>query len=88
MKKLLLTAAILLGLATTTFADPNGGGLFKRGETPENSKATRFEDGDSPLAPGHGLSGNQNAEAPVGTGIVVLLGLGAAYLIGKKRNEE
>ena len=40
MKKLLLTAAIILGLATTTFADPNGGGLFKRGETPENSKAT------------------------------------------------
>jgi len=40
------------------------------------------------LAPGHGLSGNQNAEAPLGTGIAVLMGLGAAYLIGKKRNEE
>jgi hypothetical protein len=87
MKKLLLTAAIILGLATTTFADPNGGGLFKRGETPENSE-TRYTQGETPLAPGHGLTGNQNGEAPVGTGIVVLLGLGAAYLIGKKRNED
>jgi len=87
MKKLLLTAAILLGLATTTFADPNGGGLFKRGETPERSMS-RFTEGETPLTPGHGLTGNQNGEAPVGTGIVVLLGLGAAYLIGKKRSEE
>ena len=86
MKKLLLTAAIILGLATTTFADPNGGGLFKRGETPERSM-TRSND-DTPLTPTHGLTGNQNADAPLGTGIVVLLGLGAAYLIGKKRNEE
>lgn len=87
MKKLILTTAIILGLSMTTFADPNGGGLFKRGETPERSMS-RFNQGDSPLAPGHGLSGNQNAEAPVGTGIVVLLGLGVAYLIGKKRSEE
>ena len=47
-----------------------------------------FEEGESPLAPNHGLPGNQNAEAPLGTGIAVLMGLGAAYLIGKKRNEE
>jgi len=87
MKKLILTTAIILGLSMTTFADPNGGGLFKRGETPERSMS-RFGDDESPLAPGHGLSGNQNAEAPLGTGIAVLMGLGAAYLIGKKRNEE
>ena len=86
MKKLILTTAIILGLSMTTFADPNGGGLFKRGETPERS--LRFGEDESPLAPNHGLSGNQNAEAPLGTGIAVLMGLGAAYLIGKKRNEE
>lgn len=88
MKKLILTTAIILGLAMTTFADPNGGGLFKRGETPENSKATHYEEGQTPVAPGHGQTGNQNGEAPLGTGIAVLVGLGAAYLIGKKRNEE
>ena len=86
MKKLILTTAIILGLSMTTFADPNGGGLFKRGETPERSMS-RFDEGETPLAPNHGLPGNQNAE-PLGTGIAVLMGLGAAYLIGKKRNEE
>ena len=88
MKKLILTAAIVLGLTMTTFADPNGGGLFKRGETPENSMTTRYENGETPVTPGHGQTGNQNGEAPLGTGIVVLLGLGVAYLIGKKRSEE
>ena len=86
MKKLILTTAIILGLSMTTFADPNGGGLFKRGETPERGMS-RFNQGE-PLTPVHGLPGNQNAEAPLGTGIAVLMGLGAAYLIGKKRNEE
>jgi LPXTG-motif cell wall-anchored protein len=32
------------------------------------------------------LSDNQNA--PLGSGIVLLASLGAAYLVGKKRNEE
>ena len=86
MKKLILTTAIILGLSMTTFADPNGGGLFQRGETPERS--LRFTEGESPLAPNHGLSGNHHAEAPLGTGIAVLVSLGAAYLIGKKRDEE
>ena len=70
----------------TSFADPNGGGLFKRGETPERGM-TRSND-VTLLTPNHGLTGNQNADAPLGTGIVVLLSLGAAYLIGKKRSEE
>lgn len=86
MKKLILTTAIILGLSMTTFADPNGGGLFQRGETPERS--LHFSEGDTPLTPNHGATGNQNGEAPLGTGIAVLVGLGAAYLIGKKRNEE
>ena len=66
MKKLIMTIAIVLGLCATSFADPNGGGLFQRGA--------------------HGETTNQ--DAPVGSGIAVLLGLGAAYLVGKKRREE
>ena len=38
------------------------------------------------MLPTHGETGNQ--DAPVGSGIAVLLGLGAAYLVGKKRREE
>ncbi len=85
MKKLTIITAILLGLATMAYANPTEkGGLFMRGNTAEQS--TRAGE-STPMLPGHGLSGNQNADAPLGTGIAVLLGLGAAYLIGKKCRE-
>ncbi len=87
MKKLFITTAIILGLATTTFADPTEkGGLFMRGNTAEQS--TRAGESTPMLPTQHGLGGNQNADAPLGTGIAVLLGLGAAYWMGKKRNED
>ena len=41
---------------------------------------------EGPNLPGHGATGEQNG--PLGSGVAVLLGLGAAYLIGKKRKEE
>ena len=86
MKKLALTIAIVLGLSMTSFADPNGGGLFKRGEAPE----TGNRDEIFPMLPDHGWNTNQDAneETPVGSGIVLLSVLGGAYLIGKKRREE
>lgn len=86
-----MTLAIVLGLSMTTFAD--GGGLFKRGGNDEgsNSGFVMYESrtpnrGGIPGLPGHGETGNQ--PAPLGSGLVVLMGLGAAYLVGKKRNEE
>ena len=86
MKKLALIATIILGLSMTTFADPNGGGLFQRGNTPEQY-GTRVEgDIDMPMLPNHGESENQGA--PLGTGIAVLAALGGAYLVAKKRREE
>ena len=83
MKKLALTIAIVLGLSMTTFAD--GGGLFQRGASTEepNNRETGVL---TPGLPGHGATGNQ--DAPIGTGIAVLTALGAAYLVGKKRNEK
>ena len=87
MKKLTLTLAIVLGLGMTTFAD--GGGLFQRGNTSEQEKAY-FKNGERgggfPGLPGHGET--DDVDAPLGTGIVLLAGLGAAYLVGKKRREE
>lgn len=35
MKKLALTIVIILGLGLTSFAAPNGGGLFQRGVSDE-----------------------------------------------------
>ena len=90
MKKLALTIAIVLGLGMTTFADPNGGGLFQRGLVTDEEYYglgyyNNYRDG-MPLLPNHGETGN--ADAPLGTGIAVLTALGAAYLVGKKRREE
>ena len=88
MKKLALTIAIVLGLSMTTFANPDEGGLFQRGTTPANESlyGNRETPSLTPGLPGHG-SGN-NEPAPLGSGIAVLLGLGAAYMVGKKRREE
>ena len=90
MKKLALTIAIVLGLSMTTFANPDGGGLFQRGEVSPEANAIYGNREGNPLLPNnHGLPGNQDAnETPLGSGIVVLLGLGAAYAVGKKRREE
>ena len=82
MKKIALTLAIVLGLGLTTFADPNGGGMFGRGETTGNRDGLY----NTPALPGHGQSTNQ--PAPLGTGIALLTTLGAAYLVGKRRREE
>ena len=88
MKKTLLTIAILLGLSITSFADPNGGGLFQRGETPEYNGmyGNRSLEDPTPMLPAHGMEDNQGA--PLGTGIAVLAALGGAYLVAKKRREE
>ena len=88
MKKLTLTIAIVLGLGLTTFADNNnqGGGLFQRGATTEEMDYVN-PDG-MPVLPTHGLQNNYDATGPVGSGIAVLLGLGAAYLVGKRRKED
>ena len=40
----------------------------------------------APGLPGHDLSTNQ--DAPLGSGLVVLVGLGAAYAFAKRRKEE
>ena len=95
MKKLTLTIAIVLGLSMTTFAEGNpGGGLFQRGMVDEEyygmgSYSNGLRTGNPPMLPYHGQSDNQNGDqTPVGSGIAVLLGLGAAYLVGKRRKED
>ena len=87
MKKLALTIAIVLGLGLTTFADPNGGGLFQRGDSDNEAfEGANWRTSNMPALPNHGQSTNQNA--PLGTGIAVLTALGAAYLVGKRRKED
>jgi LPXTG-motif cell wall-anchored protein len=93
MKKLIITITILFGLSLTTFAD---GGLFHRGSNARNGQASGYTYFNakapsesvglmSPGLPPHGSDDNQ--PAPLGSGIAVLMGLGAAYLVGKRRKE-
>ena len=85
MKKLALTIAIVLGLSMASFAD--GGGLFQRGTSDKEAGFVNREGGlVMPGMPNHGETGDQ--DAPLGSGVAIMLGLGAAYLVGKRRNEE
>ena len=93
MKKTLLTIAIVLGTAIGAMAQQGTGGLFERGYV---SDEVYYGTGDSYYfsqlrggllnLPEHGLYEDQ--DAPLGSGLALLLGMGAAYLIGKKRKEE
>ncbi len=87
MKKLALTIAIVLGLGLTSFADDlNGGGMFQRGAANEEYTSGNRDQIFGPRLPNHGETGNQ--PAPLGSGVALLLGLGGAYLVTKKRREE
>ena len=83
MKKTIMTLAIVLGLSVASFAQ---GGLFQRGNTPDNNN----EMNRGFIAPGlpgsHGLTENQ--DAPIGSGIALLTAFGAAYLVGKRRKDD
>ncbi len=88
MKKTIITTAIILGLGLTTFAqnDNHNGGLFRKG--PEAIEYTNRDSEGLPMLPSsHGEQGDQPT-GPLGSGVAVLLSLGAAYLVGKKRREE
>ena len=86
MKKLALTLAIVLGMTFAASAQyfgdngqPQGGGLFGRGETRDGGNASSVS---TPLLPGHGL--NTNQDAPLGSGVILLIGFGAAYALSKR----
>ena len=101
MKKLVVTIAIVLGMGLTTFAQDmafaqneafaTGGGLMGRGgiESGNVFAPGLMLDLNGLITPGlpeHGMTDNQNA--PLGSGIALLLGLGGAYLVAKKRKEQ
>lgn len=93
MKKLALTIAIVLTMGLNAIAqyDEEKFGIQPWFESSMLGRgpADDFRDGDFDelLLPGeHGADGDTNA--PVGSGVAVLLGLGAAYMVAKKRKEE
>ena len=64
------------------------GGLLNRGVSFDKNERNSGLRGDNISLPNFGETTDQPANGPLGSGVAVLLGLGAAYLIGKKRNEK
>ena len=87
MKKLIMTIAIVLGMTMGAFAQEaeiEERGLFGKGGM---TKSNLFG-----LVAPEDPYGDENQEAedpaPLGSGIALLMGLGGAYLVAKKRREE
>lgn len=86
MKKPTTILAIVLGMTLTGIAQ--GGGLFERGAVLEEASNDYYNRSGLVLPDSHGKSDDSSANGPLGSGIAVLVGLGAAYLVSKKRREE
>ncbi len=94
MKKSILTLAIVSCISMNVFAQ-RGGGLFQFGadSDEEYNEVTNFFNYNSwdldlvnpllPSLPNHDLDTNQ--DAPLGGGVLLLIGFGAAYALKKKR---
>lgn len=88
MKKLLLTIAILIGLSIGASAQ-EGGGLFGKGPQRQSdswdySSAGNNRDGLF-LPSSHGS--NDDSGAPVGSGVLLLIGFGAAYALKQRKGK-
>ena len=91
MKKQIMTIAIVLGLSMTSFAQ---GGLFHRGANADGTPAevsltgdgTKGPGGNTPMLPIHNQDGEQ--PAPLGSGLVLLIGAGLGYVALKKKEDE
>ena len=99
MKKLALVFTLMLGLSFGAYAQ--NGGLFGYGEGEkeesyniawysfyqdqdvDNSLFGLLRGGGTPGLPNHGEDGNQ--PAPLGSGALLLIGMGAAYAAAKRR---
>ena len=97
MKKIVLTAAILLGFAMGSVAQGfqhTGGGLFDRG--PVYDMQTRDGGTFSLCLPGHNFTTNWNGGSqghdddllPLGNGALLLVGFGAVYALSKRKKKD
>jgi len=80
MKKLALTIAIVLTMGLGASAQS----LLQKEEDLDFRDSPRST---TPVIPNFGETNDGDA-TPLGSGIAVLLGLGAAYMVAKKRKED
>ena len=83
MKKLLITTALVLAFGIGANAQSLLGKSFDETRDSDGSLTT------PKIVSQHNLNDDVDGEGtPLGSGIAVLLGLGAAYMVAKKRKEE
>ena len=82
MKKILVTLSIVITLGFGANAQTQSDGFFSYSTTEDNREGeTVF-----PTLPGRGLDGDQDANAPLGSGLLILAGLGVAYAARRKNS--
>ena len=94
MKKT-LAIAIALGLSFTVLAQNDGGGLFRYGAVSDESYygsayCEDFNLNRDPILPDLPLQhgSDQSQSAPLGGGVLLLIGLGAAYAIRQAEDRQ
>lgn len=84
MKKLILTIAVVLAVGIGSASAQRS--LLGKSDAEQRGYRENENITTPKLVAQHNLTGNQ--EAPLGSGVAVLLGLGAAYMVAKKRKED
>ena len=90
MKKTIIATAIILGITLSGMAQ-QGGGLMRRSQEYERARTSNNMRNATPFLPNEfGITNDVNSEngSPLGSGVAVLVGLGAAYAFTRKRKEE
>ena len=81
MKKIILAIALFAAVSANAQSD----GFFT--SSYNNYRETTDEWGTMPSMIGHGLMTDQNANAPLGSGALLLAGLGIAYAMRNKNRK-
>lgn len=77
MKKLIIAAMMLFMLSAGTYAQTDGG-LFKRGAETKNEKVEGIM----------GKGTTDDKTTPIGSGLLLLGGMGAVYYLAKNKKEK
>lgn len=90
MKKTMTTLTLVLALSVSAVAQ-QGGGLFQRGAVSDETYYGYYTNdcktgAATPGLPNHGETDNQ--DAPLSSGIAVLVTLGAAYAFSKSNRRK
>lgn len=85
MKKILLVFAIVMTMVIGVKAQSDG--FFRGGDYDDGSRSGMGLSSVTPMLPGGGVAHNytdQPAEAPLGSGLLILSVLGGAYLLRRR----